>query len=72
MRARGWATAPNEVLPGVNALAAPIFDHRGGYAGAIAIVGSTQYIAGTPAQQQVGLVTTAAQRVSGELGWRPL
>jgi DNA-binding IclR family transcriptional regulator len=37
VRARTWATAPNEVLPGVNALAAPIFDHRGGYAGAIAI-----------------------------------
>jgi DNA-binding IclR family transcriptional regulator len=71
VRARGWATAPNEVLPGVNALAAPIFDHRGAYAGAIAIVGSTQYIAATPTSQQVALVTGAAQRISRELGWRP-
>jgi DNA-binding IclR family transcriptional regulator len=70
VRARGWATAPNEVLPGVNALAAPIFDHRGAYAGAIAIVGSTQYIAATPTPQQVALVTGAAERVSRELGWR--
>ncbi|MGE5794642.1 MAG: IclR family transcriptional regulator [Bacteroidota bacterium] len=70
VRARGWATAPNEVLPGVNALAAPIFDHRGAYAGAIAIVGSTQYIAATPAPQQLALVTGAAQRISRELGWR--
>jgi len=70
VRARGWATAPNEVLPGVNALAAPIFDHRGAYAGAIAIVGSTQYIAATPTPQQTALVTGAAQRVSRELGFR--
>jgi DNA-binding IclR family transcriptional regulator len=70
VRARGWATAPNEVLPGVNALAAPIFDHRGAYAGALAIVGSTQYIAATPTPQQVALVTGAAQRISRELGWR--
>jgi len=70
VRARGWATAPNEVLPGVNALAAPIFDHRGAYAGAIAIVGSTQYIAATPAPQQIALVTGAAQRISRELGFR--
>jgi DNA-binding IclR family transcriptional regulator len=71
VRARGWAIAPNEVLPGVNALAAPIFDHRGAYAGAIAIVGSTQYIAATPTAQQIALVTGAAQRISRELGFRP-
>jgi DNA-binding IclR family transcriptional regulator len=71
VRARGWATAPNEVLPAVNALAAPIFDHRGAYAGAIAIVGSTQYIAATPTPQQIALVTGTAQRVSRELGFRP-
>jgi DNA-binding IclR family transcriptional regulator len=71
VRTRGWSTAPNEVLPGVNALAAPIFDHRGGYAGAIAIVGSTQYIAGCPSTQQVARVTSAAQRVSLALGWSP-
>jgi DNA-binding IclR family transcriptional regulator len=71
IRARGWATAPNEVLPGVNALAAPLLDHRGDYAGALAIVGSTQYIAPTPTPQQVALVTGAARRVSRELGFGP-
>jgi len=71
VRTRGYSTAANEVLPGVNALAAPIFDHRGGYAGALAIVGSTQYIAAQPSQQQLALVTGAAQRVSRSLGWKP-
>jgi len=71
VRGRGWATAPNEVLPGVNALAAPILDHRGAYAGALAIVGSTQYIAAAPTPQQIALVTGAAQRISRELGFGP-
>src|SRR6267142_2562197 len=40
VRARGWAAAPNRVLQGVNGLAAPLFNHGGGYAGAVAIAGS--------------------------------
>jgi DNA-binding IclR family transcriptional regulator len=67
---QGWATAANEVVFGINALAAPIFDHRGGYAGAIAIVGSTQYIASRPEARQLAQVTGAAGRISGQLGWR--
>jgi IclR family transcriptional regulator, acetate operon repressor len=71
VRSRGWATAPNQVLPGVNGLAAPIFNHLGGYAGAIAIAGSIQYIRATPSREQVGAVTTAAQNISRRLGWNP-
>ena len=56
MKKQGWATAANEVLFGMNALAAPVFDHRGHYAGAIAIVGSTQFIEAKPAAKQVKLV----------------
>jgi DNA-binding IclR family transcriptional regulator len=67
---QGWATAANEVVFGVNALAAPVFDHRGGYAGAIAIVGSTQYIGAKPEPQQVAMVQEAALRISKTLGWR--
>jgi DNA-binding IclR family transcriptional regulator len=68
VRKQGWATAANEVLFGVNALAAPVFDHRGAYAGAIAIVGSTQYIGAKPKPQQLALVQEAAQRISRTLG----
>jgi DNA-binding IclR family transcriptional regulator len=67
---QGWATAANEVVFGMNALAAPIFDHRGGFAGALAIVGSTQYIAAKPQAQQLAQVTGAAGRISRQLGWR--
>jgi len=31
VRSRGWATAPNRVLQGVNGLAAPLFNHGGDY-----------------------------------------
>ena len=69
IKKQGWATAANEVVFGMNALAAPVFDHRGKYAGAIAIVGSTQYIGAKPMAKQLKLVKSAAQHISAELGW---
>ncbi len=71
VRKRGWATAPNEVLTGVNGLAAPIFDHRGDYAGGIAIAGSVQHIAATPSPAQIAAVKAAASNISKKMGWRP-
>ena len=70
VRSRGWATAPNQVLPGVNGVAAPIFNHLLSYVGAIAIVGSIQHIPATPSRDQIGAVTEAARRISVKLGWR--
>lgn len=70
-RARGWATAPNQVLDGVNGLAAPIFNHTGAYAGAVAIAGSIQYIPAMPSAKQIKAVTCAAERISRKLGWQP-
>lgn len=70
VRTRGWGTAPNQVLEGVNGLAAPIFNHTGAYAGAVAIAGSIQYIPATPPPAQVKAVTKAAARISQKLGWR--
>ena len=70
VRARGWATAPNQVLEGVNGLAAPVFNHSGTYAGAVAIAGSIQYIPATPPPAQVKAVTKAAAQISQKLGWR--
>ena len=70
IKRQGWATAANEVVFGINALAAPVFDHRGAYAGAIAIVGSTQFIAAKPEPRQLAQVTGAAARISAQLGWR--
>jgi DNA-binding IclR family transcriptional regulator len=69
VRARGWATAPNRVLQGVNGLAAPVFDHAGHYAGAVAIAGSIQYIPASPPPDQILAVTQTAERISRKLGW---
>jgi len=69
VRARGWATAPNRVLQGVNGLAAPLFNHTGAYAGAVAIAGSIQYIPASPPEAQIRAVTQTAERISRKLGW---
>ncbi len=69
VRSRGWATAANETLPGVNGVAAPIFNHVGEYAGAISIGGSIQYIPASPPRHQIQAVTQTAQRISRKLGW---
>jgi DNA-binding IclR family transcriptional regulator len=68
VRKRGWATAPNEALTGVNGLAAPIFDHKGEYAGALAIVGSVQHIAAAPSPGQIAAVKAAAASISKKMG----
>ncbi len=70
IRSRGWATAPGEVMPGVNTLAAPVFDYRGQLTATIAIVGSTQFIASPPKDEQIEAVTACAKAISTELGWR--
>src|SRR5262245_55248136 len=69
VRARGWATAPNRVLEGVNGLAAPVFNHAGSYFGAVAIAGSIQHIPASPPQAQIRAVTQTAERISRKLGW---
>jgi DNA-binding IclR family transcriptional regulator len=70
VRHRGWATAPNEVIDGVNALAAPVFDHAARMIGSIAIVGATQFIAPAPSRAQIDAVVGAARRISRALGWK--
>ena len=70
VRKRGWATAPNEVIAGVNALAAPVRDHAGRIAGSIAIVGATQFIGAEPHRAQLDAVLAAARRISNALGFK--
>jgi DNA-binding IclR family transcriptional regulator len=70
VRRRGWATAASEVIEGVNALAAPVFDHSNRMVGSIAIVGATQFIPPEPDRSQIEAVLGAARRISRALGWR--
>ena len=69
VRSRGWATSPNQVLQGVNGLAAPVLGHSGGYAGAIAVAGSVQTVPGSPSADLVKAVTGTAARISRHLGY---
>jgi DNA-binding IclR family transcriptional regulator len=69
VRARGWADAPDQMMGGVNALAAPVFDHSGAWRGTIALVGSTQVIAPDPDPAQVAALLKAAADASRALGW---
>ncbi len=69
IRARGWAEAPEAVLMGVNAIAAPVFDASNGLAGTIAVVGSAQYVRPTEDPAMIDAVLTAAGELSERLGY---
>lgn len=68
VKSRGWATAPNQVLQGINGLAAPVFNHTGSYVGAIGLVGTVQSLPGSPSAEQIEAVTRAAEQISRNLG----
>jgi len=68
VKSRGWASSPNQVLQGVNGLAAPVFSHSGAYAGAIAVAGTVQTVPGSPPPELINAVTRAASQVSRHLG----
>lgn len=70
VRERGWATAPDQVITGVNTLAAPVFNHRQVLVGSIAIVGSTQFITPVPDPEQIREVVGSAARISRGLTWK--
>jgi DNA-binding IclR family transcriptional regulator len=69
VKSRGWATAPNQYMLGLNGISAPIFNHVGAYVGAVGIGGSIQHIPARPAPEQIRAVTQAAERISRKLGW---
>jgi DNA-binding IclR family transcriptional regulator len=68
VRARGWATSPNQVLPGINGLAVPLRNHAGGYAGALAVAGTVQSVPASPPPDLIKAVTRAAAQISRSLG----
>jgi IclR family transcriptional regulator, KDG regulon repressor len=70
VRRQGWATAPNQSIIGLNALAAPIFDALGTFVGAIAVVDSIQFIPEAPAAKQIRQVVEAGKRISATIGYR--
>ncbi len=65
---RGYASAPEEAMLGINAVAAPIFDHTDSCIGALAVVGSIQFLPGKPRPSDIAALTRASQQISHRLG----
>lgn len=64
----GYASAPEEAMLGLNAVAAPVFDAHDACIGAIAIVGSIQFLPEKPRQSDVTQLIEAARQISRKLG----
>jgi DNA-binding IclR family transcriptional regulator len=66
VREVGLARSEGEFLPGVNAIAAPIFDHKGRIAAVIGALGRSEDID----VSTEGAVAAAVQRTAREASWR--
>ena len=69
VRNRGLGRVRGEMMPGVGAIAAPIFDHRGQPAVAIAAVGPNDVFDSRWNGETARLVRSAAEQISAKLGY---
>lgn len=65
---RGYASAPEEAMLGINAVAAPIFDNQDACIASLAIVGSIQFLPGKPKASDLTALIEASQQISRKLG----
>ena len=65
---RGYASAPEEAMLGINAVATPIFDDHDACIAALAIVGSIQFLPGKPKPTDIAALKNASQQISRKLG----
>jgi IclR family KDG regulon transcriptional repressor len=68
IRAELYEIAPGETLLGITTLAAPLLDHADLLVGAVALVGSDQYVKSPVDKRQLGLVRACAAAISAQLG----
>ncbi len=71
-RAQGFAVSDGDVTPGVAALGAPVFNHRGEVEGALSISGLTAQVLGAEVDRNVALLRQAAAESSAALGGEQL
>jgi DNA-binding IclR family transcriptional regulator len=69
IRKRGWADAPEETLPGVNALSAPIFDMTRQMIATVNIAGPVTTLTTPPEQTLIDAIRMAARSISRNLGF---
>jgi IclR family transcriptional regulator, KDG regulon repressor len=65
---QGFATAPEQAMLGINAVAAPIFDEKHSCAGALALVGSIQFLPADLDAKSIAALKAAAAQISRTLG----
>lgn len=65
---RGYSMAPEETLLGINTIAAPVFDQGGRCIGAVAAVGSIQFIPDRPSRITIEAVRSCGREISRRLG----
>jgi DNA-binding IclR family transcriptional regulator len=68
VRRDGFTVSDGDVTPGIAALGAPVFNHRGELAAAISISGIRSQILGSARTANIELITTCAREVSHALG----
>jgi DNA-binding IclR family transcriptional regulator len=64
----GFATAPEQAMLGINAVAAPIFDGKDACIGALALVGSIQFLPAKAEPKSVAALKASAAQISRMLG----
>lgn len=65
---QGFASAPEETLLGINAVAAPIFDAKNSCTKALALVGSIQFLPAEVDAKSIAALKAAAAQISRLLG----
>jgi DNA-binding IclR family transcriptional regulator len=68
VRRDGFAVSDGDVTPGIAALGAPVFNHRGELEAAISISGLRSQILGSSREANIELITSCARDVSRSLG----
>ena len=69
-RRHGIAVIAGDLVPGVTAIAAPIFDHRGRVVASIALLGSPENLDPSPDTRPAAALKTVATTISERLGYR--
>jgi DNA-binding IclR family transcriptional regulator len=69
-RRHGIAAVEGALVPGVTALAAPIFDHRARIVASIALLGSPAHLTPSASSETAQLLQSVAETISQRLGFR--
>lgn len=68
VRKNGYASAPEESLLGVNAIAAPVYDYRDNLVASVGLVGSIQYLPHENTAETITTIRELAASISRALG----